>query len=703
MVMIFRCSILLLILSVAPFGFAVDAPPSTSTQTTTTNITQTSTSSSIQTKESALTPTLPKGVEALPADMTAQMKQLMEAVEKYRGLTFKQPVLCGKVNKEVLRQKILDEFKDELPQDKMDQWETSLKAFGLIPETMNLGKFLPDLLTSQIAGFYDPKEKYLTLISDDTGSLDVKGIEKVLGAKMAERMKWTLMVHELTHGIQDQYFDLQKIGDRNEFSDSGTARIALVEGDATLTMYDYFLEKQLEQLPGFSEIMSKMFDDPKQLTSMVPDMPGSKELEAAPEWFKDNLLFSYLQGFTFCADVKQHGGQKLLDFAFSKDLPMSSEQILHPDKWYNHRDNPITIQWPDLSKELSGYQKISNGDVGEQGIKVFLRSQLKASNAAEAAAGWGGDSFVVYKNGENRLLLWITDWDSNQDASEFQHALANLGKDWMVDSPRPGRVTVIRGTIDAALRDSLRSKLGEAKATVSDNKPIDLAALGIDLKKAANQDLGKMMKDLVKEQPKGSLSADGRTYSNQELGIEWKLLDSQKDWKFSESPPPPMLASVRDQAGGLIMNLICQSLPMEMPLESVTGGFEMGLSRTLPGYKKLSGQYLNDKDGRKFYELQCEGDKAGNSMHLINRVYIMGPKLLAVSAVVYYGQWDEMESTVLDSLDLIKLTSSAPTAPKSADPKAPEVPKTSSTPPLSESKPTANPALPQKTEQKTSP
>src|SRR6185295_18065417 len=99
---------------------------------------------------------------------------------------------------------------------------------------------------------------------------------KQYGAELAGRMEDTIIVHELTHALQDQHFDLQKFQISDPLSDAGSARSALIEGDATLTMYNFFSGFELEKMPGFEQVIDSVMQDPKQLLEMSPDMPGSK-------------------------------------------------------------------------------------------------------------------------------------------------------------------------------------------------------------------------------------------------------------------------------------------------------------------------------------------------------------------------------------------------------------------------------------------
>jgi hypothetical protein len=189
----------------------------------------------------------------------------------------------------------------------------------------------------------------------------------------------------------------------------------------------------------------------------TPGVPGTAELATAPAWFQDTLLFSYFQGFQFCLSVRQKGGQALLDKAFSTDPPRSSEQILHPEKWHTKRDDPVAVAWPDLP--LPGWQKVAEGQLGELSVRTLVRDVAKQDQdrATKAAAGWGGDRFTVYEKEGRRLLVWISEWDTEADARELQGAIQGLGKGW--EAQRSGkRVVATRGEVSKELRAALRKR-----------------------------------------------------------------------------------------------------------------------------------------------------------------------------------------------------------------------------------------------------
>jgi len=385
------------------------------------------------------------------------------------------PVPAGTLAEPELRRKMSESVGEDLSPGQIKAIEIGAKAFGLIPETMDLTSYLPELLTSQVAGFYDPERRYMALVRrDGSGPTKERQEEDAEGAPDPEDV---VIVHELTHALQDQHFDLKTFEKMDPMSDASTAREALAEGDATLTMMSYMAGKNVETLPGMAEAMASAFADPSLMSGA--DVPGGDLLSKAPAWIRDSLLFSYVHGFAFCLDVRRAGGQKLLDLAFTADPPRSSEQILHPAKWHGpRRDDPIVLPWPDLSDLLPGWAKVSEGETGEATIQSLLRERSRDRRQAEtAAAGWGGDRFAVYEKAGRRLLVWWTEWDRDTDAREFEKAARKLGSGWRVEALSPRRVLVTRW--DAALskeqRKTLRGRIAAAQAVPPANRPINLS------------------------------------------------------------------------------------------------------------------------------------------------------------------------------------------------------------------------------------
>src|SRR5688500_4065955 len=172
-------------------------------------------------------PALPPGVAPLPEALESRVEALLDQAEKYRGLEAKEAVPSGTVDDPALRKKMVESFETDLPPEKLRPVEVALKAFGLVPESLDLVKFFPELLTSQVAGFYDPERHYLALVQRNGREGEIVSTEKTEEA---------VLVHELTHALQDQHFHLETFATGQPLDDADIAKVALIEGDATLVM-----------------------------------------------------------------------------------------------------------------------------------------------------------------------------------------------------------------------------------------------------------------------------------------------------------------------------------------------------------------------------------------------------------------------------------------------------------------------------------
>ncbi|HEV2905108.1 MAG TPA: hypothetical protein VGW32_08680, partial [Pyrinomonadaceae bacterium] len=216
-----------------------------------------------------------------------------------------------------------------------------------------------------------------------------------------------IMAHELVHALQDQHFNLRRFeqwpdGD----SDAQLAAHALIEGDATLAMSQYVMKNPLRAL-GF-------------LKSISQSGMASEELNKAPRALRETLLFPYQEGMTWARVVHQYGGWSNVSKSFT-NLPQSTEQILHPEKYFVN-EAPVTVSLPDIRTSLGrGWRRIESDVNGEWSLYLILDQFLKSSpDSKRAAAGWGGDRYAVYENQRGQVVyVSVSAWDTEKDAREF--------------------------------------------------------------------------------------------------------------------------------------------------------------------------------------------------------------------------------------------------------------------------------------------
>jgi len=356
--------------------------------------------------------------------------QINEQVRAIRGLDEKTPVVPTIVSPEEMTQVLKDSFSEDYPPDQVAGDEQLYHGLGLLPKDDKLADLYIDLLSSQVAGLYDPIKKKLYVVSKAGG---VGPVEEVFYS------------HEYDHALQDQAFDLAKMQDGlDDKTDEALARQSLVEGDAYLVM-SYWLQQNLTP------------EEIGQVIQASQDPEAQQALNRIPPIVQAQITFSALQGTQFVTTVQLGGGWEAVDAGFS-DPPKSTEQILHPEK-YAAREAPLAVDLPDdLPKKLgSGWSSVLEDTMGEHQTAIWLGSPSVAA-ATDAAAGWGGDR-ITYLSGPNDswAIAWHTVWDTKDDAAEFdvtaRTAVEKAGGPGQV-LPGEGGTTrwVVIGSDDAALQ-----------------------------------------------------------------------------------------------------------------------------------------------------------------------------------------------------------------------------------------------------------
>ncbi len=337
------------------------------------------------------------GVSLAQGTSTNQViEQVKLETEQIRGLREKSPIQVKFLNRDELKKKLLEDYEEDYPPEERQVDESIMKLLGFLEENQDLTNIMIDILTEQVAGFYDTDEKVLTLISS--------------GQRMSVSDRVTL-AHEITHALQDQYFHIDRppFEDKDEKEelddDAAFAATALVEGDAMLTMEKY---KQ-----GLS--LSEQMELQKESSRVETD-----KLDRAPSYIRESLLFPYMSGFDLVYGLYRAGGFARIDQAFEAP-PQSTEQVMHPNK-YERREAPIKVELKDIQPLMGAGWELKETDVlGEFDIKELLKTELNDSDSSLGADGWGGCQYRFYQNGEEGSDLMVIDiaWDSSFEAAEF--------------------------------------------------------------------------------------------------------------------------------------------------------------------------------------------------------------------------------------------------------------------------------------------
>jgi hypothetical protein len=343
-----------------------------------------------------------------PKPDKATMK-LIERTRELRGLEFKTNPKVRYWDVEDLRKMMREDFDEELPAEKAKTLEFVMAAFGLVPEGYDLRKEFFDLMMEQIAGFYHPEKKLLCLIEGKAGT----GPEQDI-----------VTVHELNHALQDQHFDLTRIHKLGQGNDDLAAAVkALIEGEATMVMFDHMFESQggmtCDRIPGIEALIDAQM-------RAAGGMAGAEKLGKAPPVIREGMVGAYIDGFKFVVGVKRKKGWEGVN-AMWKDLPASMEQVLHPER-YLERDMPQRGTFPKDLAVPEGWEKVEENVHGEFGVRMVFHTLKPKSkeSGTRAAEGWDGDVYRVYRKDGKPLILWATVWDTETDAREFAVAYTKI-------------------------------------------------------------------------------------------------------------------------------------------------------------------------------------------------------------------------------------------------------------------------------------
>jgi hypothetical protein len=337
------------------------------------------------------------------------MERIQEQVIKLRKLQPTGTVTRTLLTPDELRQHVINNFLDDYTPEDAQEDAIVLAAFGLLEPSFDLRSFYIELYSEQIAGFYDHEDKRMYLVQGESFS-------------GPERMTYA---HEYVHVLQDQNYDIQNgLNYSDDACKQDTERCAaiqaLLEGDASMTEMQWFLSYASDQE------RQEIIDFYSDYTSPV--------YSSAPDFMRADFLFPYDAGQSFVEYLYDHGGWEAVDQAY-RNPPVSTEQILHPERY--PEDRPVQVTLPDFANSLGeGWKEIDRGVLGEWYTYLVLArgrdpsTQINDERARLAADGWQGDAYVVYYNeaSQETILVLQMEWNDRGEANQFASAFIDYAK-----------------------------------------------------------------------------------------------------------------------------------------------------------------------------------------------------------------------------------------------------------------------------------
>ncbi len=377
-----------------------------------------------------------------PPTWDARIKPIAAKVEKLRGLEFDHPVQVDFLSEAAFEKKVAVD-KGKLTKQEQREIETAqsqLRAVGLIGADVDIVDATSSLQTSGVLAYYDPKTKRVTVKGS---SVDDIGLRVTLA-------------HELTHALQDQHFDLQKLERSAARMHASTPLRTLVEGDAvrvqrayvdSLSQADqraYAQQLQQESATARAEIASKgvpeslsvLFEAPYDLGPIMIDTVLARRDEAGI-----NALF--------------------------RKPPTSDSSYLTPSTLLD--GSTFTKVAP--PKLVAGERAVGKPDVfGAFALYQVLASRLDPATALTAADAWGGDSMVTFTR-KGVTCLRSTFVGRTGDGT---HAIGDAITEWTAAMPAGTASTTVR-----AGRATLTACDPGASATEAPNRAVAALLLAV--------------------------------------------------------------------------------------------------------------------------------------------------------------------------------------------------------------------------------
>ncbi len=339
------------------------------------------------------------GVPTPPA-----IAEVADQVESVRALEFDRAVNVEPITEAEMDRRLTNYLATYYPKRFYARRSEAWKTIGALPRDVGYLEAIDAYQQGQVLGFYNSQNEELVY----TGDAELNRIEQFV------------LAHELTHAIDDQHFDLDRLdglaGSCQE--ERFQAALGIVEGSA-----NHFATQVLIRFP-IEEIGS---------------IPGDGAGEVPP-FIVEIQAYPYTTGQRFADALSDANGPSAIDEAL-ETFPTTTEQVMHPTKFPHEVGESLDV--PDFAPTFGeDWRDLDAMVVGELWLKALLHLRLEDQVAATAAAGWDGGTYRAWTDGDDVAVIMSTVWDTPKDAQEFSRELER----WLSRGTLPGLVMDADGT-----------------------------------------------------------------------------------------------------------------------------------------------------------------------------------------------------------------------------------------------------------------
>ncbi|SFH02819.1 hypothetical protein SAMN04488063_3620 [Halopelagius inordinatus] len=369
-------------------------------------------------------------------ELRAFVGRAMARVEYIRHKEFRERVSVESLSRAAYRNRSTGTPSSSSGPSEFDQWNNQVwEALFITGETEDSQSTISGTRDSAVAGFYSPRDDQIKIITNSPDSPTINN---------------ATLVHELVHALQDQHYDLTKRKYSGETQDGDLAVDGAVEGDAKYVelRYDEMCEGEWSCVPA-----------PQRGQSSESSSSDGRNYGIFLTIFQP-----YSDGPVFISEHYQSGGWEAVDDQL-ENPPESTEQVIHGTD-----DEPVPIAFRDRGRNgwstFESQGQDGSDTVGEASIFSMFWYQARTTGAdtvnprglfqpdsrydtynydAKPSNGWGNDRLFPYKKGSGDAAeqnsagnqtqsgdarefgyVWVTEWDSEADARQFQNAYRNM-------------------------------------------------------------------------------------------------------------------------------------------------------------------------------------------------------------------------------------------------------------------------------------
>lgn len=339
-------------------------------------------------------------------------------VEKERGLRFDQPIPVRFLSDAAFRKAVRDD-EEVTASDRRDARAASaqLHALGLAEAGVDLLDAAGDDAEGTVSGFYNQVDERMVIRGKRLDDIDVR----------------VTVVHELTHALQDQRFNFDRIERDIDTTSQDLAYAAILEGDAILVEDAYIGTLSQQEQDAY-----------------YADAPEGVEPPATvPAILDAELSAPYVVGPAFI-DFVSTRGKKARNRAITRPPP-SDEQVIDPVAYVEHQ-RPERVKTPAL--EAGERRHGSADELGAVGLYLVLASRLDISEALAAATGWAGDRYIGFTRGGRDCVRATVAADTTGEAKELVAALGHWASRGPAGAATVAPVGPKRATVTACADDA---------------------------------------------------------------------------------------------------------------------------------------------------------------------------------------------------------------------------------------------------------